>query len=76
MARRRGVPWWLEEEFRQALTFVVGLGLGVHEVLLTDGERPFMLAFIATLIGVPVYGLLGRYAEQLRSREDREDPRG
>lgn len=70
MPKQRGVPWWLDEEFRQVVTFLVGLGFGFHEVVLTDGERPLMLVFVASLIGVPIYGLLGRYAEQIKGKDD------
>lgn len=60
------MPWWLGEESRDAVSFVVGLGFGVHEVVLTTKERPFVLGFIVALIGVPVYGALGRVAESFR----------
>ena len=69
MARRR----WLTEDRRSAFLFVIGLGLGVYEVIVRQGpERPFVLAFIAALVGVPFVGemLLGRP----ENRNDDEAP--
>lgn len=64
MARRR----WLTEDRRSALLFVVGVGLGVYEVIVRQGpERPFVLAFIAALVGVPFVG------ELLLSRPESRD---
>lgn len=53
--RGRGTkPIWLR--IRKAdVTFVVGLGLAVREIVFTSLERPSVLIFIAGLLGYPIW---------------------
>jgi hypothetical protein len=40
---------------RDALLFGVGLGLTTYEALARQGERPYLLALYAGMMGLPVF---------------------
>lgn len=73
MARRPKRPVLLDPDWRQAFSFFIGLGFAGYEIVLRDAktERPFVLGFIAALIGVPVFDAVSK----LGSRRDEEPAR-
>jgi hypothetical protein len=63
---------------RSTITFVVNESVGVaivlHELFLTDGERPFLLALAGAMMGLPfVLAAEGRGKKREESDDEIED---